>query len=61
MVLNGVMGAHGDSGERGGGVVDGGIEGLEKGERMILPSSSGPLATIQLHCAASWLSLPVVF
>jgi hypothetical protein len=40
--------AHGDSGERGGGVVDCGIAGLEKGERRILPSSSGFLATIQL-------------
>jgi hypothetical protein len=35
--LNGIVGAHGDSGE-----IGGGVSGLEKGERRISPSSSGP-------------------
>ncbi len=62
VVINGIMEAHGDNGKRGGGVADSGIAGLEKGERRSSPSSSDPVpAAVQLHCAASWLSLLVVF
>ncbi len=42
MLLNGIKGAHGDSGKRGGGVANGGEAGLEKGKRGIFPSSFGP-------------------
>ncbi len=42
MGINGVMEAHVDNGKRGGGVADGGVAGLEKGERKTSPSSSGP-------------------
>jgi hypothetical protein len=42
VALNGIVEAHGDSSKMGGGVADGGVAGLEKGERRISSSSSDP-------------------
>ncbi len=41
-LINGVIEVHDDNDERGGGVTDGAVAGLEKGERRSSPSSSGP-------------------
>jgi hypothetical protein len=42
VATNSIMWAHGDKGGRDGDVANGGVAGLENGERRISPSSSGP-------------------